>query len=81
MEGLNLDIQIDQNELIYLSLGSNLGDRQKNLESVENLLSPLVNVVDRSRIYETEPWGYMDQPRFLNRVLAVTTSLSPVKFC
>ena len=68
-----------QNELIYLSLGSNLGDRQKNLESVEKLLPPKVLVRKRSRIYETEPWGYQDQPRFLNQVLAVQTSLSPLE--
>jgi 2-amino-4-hydroxy-6-hydroxymethyldihydropteridine diphosphokinase len=70
---------IDQNELIYLSLGSNLGDRQKNLEAAERLLQPLVKVEQKSQIYETEPWGFQDQPRFLNRVLAVMTSLSPLE--
>ena len=71
-------MQTDQNEQVYLSLGSNLGDRQKNLEAVENLLPPQVLIKERSMIYETEPWGYHEQPKFLNQVLAVTTSLSPL---
>jgi len=70
---------IDQNELIYLSLGSNLGDRQKNLEAAERLLQPLVHVEQKSQIYETEPWGFQDQPKFLNQVLAVVTPLSPLE--
>jgi 2-amino-4-hydroxy-6-hydroxymethyldihydropteridine diphosphokinase len=75
---MNTDMKTDQNQLVYLSLGSNLGDRHKNLMAVENLLPPLVIVKERSRVYETEPWGYQDQPRFLNQVLAAATSLSPL---
>ncbi len=71
-------MQTDQNELVYLSLGSNLGDRKKNLEAVDDLLPPWVLIKERSRIYETKPWGYQEQPRFLNQVLEVTTSLSPL---
>lgn len=70
-------MQTNQNQVVFLSLGSNLGDRQKNLIAVENLLPPQVIVKERSPIYETEPWGYQEQPRFLNQVLSVTTSLSP----
>ena len=74
---MKADMQTDQNQVVFLALGSNLGDRQKNLEAVENLLPPQVIVNERSPIYETEPWGYQEQPRFLNQVLSVTTSLSP----
>lgn len=74
---MNTDMQTNQNQVVFLSLGSNLGDRQKNLIAVENLLPPQVIVKERSPIYETEPWGYQEQPRFLNQVLSVTTSLSP----
>ncbi len=70
-------MQTNQNQVVFLSLGSNLGDRQKNLIAVDNLLPPQVIVNERSPIYETEPWGYQEQPRFLNQVLSVTTSLSP----
>jgi 2-amino-4-hydroxy-6-hydroxymethyldihydropteridine diphosphokinase len=69
----------DQSELIYLSLGSNLGDRLKNLQAVVEGLPPQVQIVKKSSIYETEPWGYLDQPSFLNQVLCVKTSLSPLE--
>jgi 2-amino-4-hydroxy-6-hydroxymethyldihydropteridine diphosphokinase len=69
----------DQNEKIYLSLGSNLGDRLKNLLLVEEKLPPQVQVLKKSAVYETEPWGYLDQPKFLNQVFFAQTSLSPLE--
>lgn len=48
-----------------------------NLETARQELSLQVNILDCSSIYQTEPWGYLDQPEFLNQVLAVETSLSP----
>jgi len=69
----------DQTELIYLALGSNLGDRQKNLQAVEEAFPPQVQIIKKSSIYETEPWGYLDQPIFLNQVLCVKTTLSPLE--
>jgi 2-amino-4-hydroxy-6-hydroxymethyldihydropteridine diphosphokinase len=62
---------------IYLSLGSNLGDRQSNLEAVRFALLPDVVIRESSSIYETEPWGYPDQPDFLNQLLLAETTLSP----
>ena len=64
---------------VYLSLGSNLGDREINLLKAIEQLPPLVNVVKKSQVYETEPWGYLDQPKFLNQVLQVKTALSPLE--
>jgi 2-amino-4-hydroxy-6-hydroxymethyldihydropteridine diphosphokinase len=61
---------------VYLSLGSNLGDRKSHLESVQLFLPPDVVVRQASAIYETEPWGYSCQPDFLNQVLLVETHLS-----
>jgi 2-amino-4-hydroxy-6-hydroxymethyldihydropteridine diphosphokinase len=64
----------------YLGLGSNLGDRLKNLQDASELLDTLddgVRVIRSSNIYETEPWGLADQPKFLNCVLEVTTTVSP----
>jgi 2-amino-4-hydroxy-6-hydroxymethyldihydropteridine diphosphokinase len=66
-----------QSERIYLSLGTNLGNREANLEAVKAELPPEVIILDASPIYETEPWGFLDQPDFLNQVLAVETSLKP----
>ena len=64
----------------YLGLGSNLGQREANLAQAVRLLaqSPQVRVRRSSSIYETAPWGVAEQPRFLNAVLEITTSLSPV---
>ena len=62
---------------IYLGLGSNLGDRLQNLQEAVRLLAPEVQVSGLSSVYETEPWGYTDQPRFLNLALAAETNLEP----
>jgi len=62
---------------IYLSLGSNLGDRQANLRKAIASLPPQVQPEIQSSIYETEPWGYSDQPAFLNLVVKATTLLEP----
>ncbi len=61
----------------YLCLGSNLGDREKNLILALSLLSQETNLEKVSSIYETEPIGYKEQPLFLNLVCRVTTNLNP----
>ncbi len=66
--------------LIYLSLGSNLGDRAANLDCAIAALKPAgVNVLRRSSLYNTDPVDYLDQPRFLNCVVEAETSLSPAQ--
>ena len=63
---------------IYLSLGSNLGDREANLRSAIDALAPAgVRVTQVSSIYETEPVDYLEQPWFLNCVLKGETELEP----
>ena len=65
-------------KLIYLSLGSNLGDRAANLErAIEALPEIAVRVLRRSSIYETEPVDLIAQPWFLNCVVEAETSLGP----
>lgn len=63
----------------YLSLGSNIGDRQLNLNKAVEILgqSSGVDVVSVSSFYETDPWGYEDQDAFLNIAVGIETSLSP----
>ena len=63
--------------IIYLALGSNLDDRLANLKHAIVSLSPQVEVKSRSRIYETPPWGFTDQPAFLNMVIKGNTYLEP----
>jgi len=65
-------------KLIYLSLGSNLGDRAANLEhAIAALHKAGVHVLCRSSLYETEPVDFLAQPWFLNCVVEGETSLMP----
>ena len=85
----------------YLGLGSNLGQRRKNLEEAARILfrpvnestrksatgqdssqnqeAPIIELRRSSSVYETVPWGYADQPDFLNCVLEIRTTLSPLQ--
>jgi len=63
---------------VYLSLGSNLGDRQYNLGRALDYLSQKLRLEKVSSIYDTEPVGNTDQPRFLNLVCRVSTGLEPM---
>ncbi len=62
---------------VYLALGSNLGDRLANLRAALKALEPRVHVLAESRVYETPPWGYTDQPAFLNMAVKARTRLRP----
>lgn len=63
---------------LYLSLGSNMGDRQALLESAVSLLNERVGeVVLASALIETEPWGFKSENLFLNQAVKVLTELSP----
>jgi 2-amino-4-hydroxy-6-hydroxymethyldihydropteridine diphosphokinase len=64
--------------ILYLSLGSNLGDRLANIQTAISLLPPKILPLAQSSVYESEPWGYADQPAFLNQALRAETSLAPL---
>jgi 2-amino-4-hydroxy-6-hydroxymethyldihydropteridine diphosphokinase len=63
---------------VFLGLGSNLSDREHNLESavekIQEFIGPIIRV---SSIYETEPWGFKSENYFLNMVVEAETSLNP----
>lgn len=63
--------------IVYLALGSNLGDRLANLKQAIAALTPQLDVKAKSQVYETPPWGYEDQPKFLNQVVKAKTYLEP----
>src|SRR4030066_2062071 len=64
--------------IVYIGIGSNLGNRQKNCSRAIELLEKRGIVVKKmSSMYETEPWGLTDQPQFINRALEVETELEP----
>jgi len=64
--------------LVYLSLGSNKGNRQILLEEAKNKLNKMVGIITKSSfVYETEPWGFTDKSFFLNQVVQIKTDLQP----
>lgn len=63
----------------YLLLGSNEGDRLKNIKRAIDLLQKHGQIVTTSKVYETEPWGLSDQPHYLNAAIEIRTALSAVK--
>ena len=66
------------NKTVYLSLGSNLGNREANLRSaIDALNAAAIHVLRVSPIYETEPVDYRDQSWFLNLVVETETALFP----
>lgn len=65
-------------EQIYIALGTNMGDRLCNLCLAREFLLPDVSVINKSSVYITPPWGYVDQPEFCNQVLEIQTTLEPI---
>jgi 2-amino-4-hydroxy-6-hydroxymethyldihydropteridine diphosphokinase len=65
---------------VYLSLGSNVGDREENLRSAIERLAELGEVIEVSSFYETEPMEFTAQPWFLNCAIALRTELMPKLF-
>jgi 2-amino-4-hydroxy-6-hydroxymethyldihydropteridine diphosphokinase len=61
----------------YLSLGSNLGERQSNLDQALKMISERMRLGKVSSIYDTEPVGMVNQPSFLNLACEVITRLTP----
>ena len=71
---------------VFLSLGSNMGDRSANISQAVSLLSisDKVKVIKTSSFYETEPWGNKSQDWFVNAAMAIDTEYSPselLKYC
>ena len=63
--------------LIYISAGSNQGNRLEYLRMAAQLLAPAVKILRTSELYLTEPWGYKPQPSFYNLVWEAETELDP----
>ncbi|MDD5486283.1 MAG: 2-amino-4-hydroxy-6-hydroxymethyldihydropteridine diphosphokinase [Dehalococcoidales bacterium] len=62
---------------VYLGLGSNVGNRQENLNKALGYIEQRMRVAAKSSVYETNPVGNTNQPMFLNMVCEVKTSLPP----
>lgn len=77
----NSKLQIPNAKLsiVYLGLGSNLGNKRKNIKEALRLLRRDVKIIKVSSLYKTKPVGYLDQPDFLNAVAEIATSLTPLQ--
>ena len=67
----------DKQHIVFVALGTNLGRRAANLRAALAAFPPTLRVLKASPVYETEPWGYADQPAFFNQVIQAETSLPP----
>ncbi len=66
-------------ERVYVGLGTNLGDKRKNLENALLLIKERIGtVVSLSSFYETSPWGFQSEHIFLNAAAGIDTSFSPM---
>ena len=69
---------MNQKNIVYLSLGSNLGDKKKNLSFArKQIIKNKITILKKSPIYETEPVGSITQPNFYNQVIKIKTELLP----
>ena len=65
---------------VYLSLGTNLGDKETNLRmAVEEIAKRVGEVTSLSALHTTEPWGFESENSFLNAVCCVSTDLTPME--
>jgi 2-amino-4-hydroxy-6-hydroxymethyldihydropteridine diphosphokinase len=68
----------DSEHIVYLGLGTNLGDRQENMRTacakIEKLIGPIVR---QSAFFETQPWGFQSEHAFLNAAVCCQTACSP----
>jgi len=65
---------------VYVGLGSNLGDKESTISQATSMLTTISNELKSSKIYESTPKGFSNQPNFLNSVCKLSTNLSPWLF-
>lgn len=64
--------------IIYIGIGSNLGSREENcLEALRLISAKVGRITKRSSMHETEPWGVLEQPKFINMVVEAESGLEP----
>ena len=73
-------MQTSNLQIVYLLLGSNLGNKKEILnKAIELLVEKIGIIISQSKDYETKPWGVTDQPDFLNLAIAIHTKLTPLE--
>ncbi len=75
-----MKVNPSNNHIVFIALGSNLGDKKENLEKAIREIAETAGVVSAiSSVYETEPWEFVSPNSFLNMVIRIETSLTPVQ--
>ena len=69
---------MQENEVV-ISLGTNLGDKLKNLKNALSNIEGFGQILNKSRIFYSDPWGYDSENEFLNMGLVIKTSLEPMQ--
>jgi 2-amino-4-hydroxy-6-hydroxymethyldihydropteridine diphosphokinase len=73
-----LKSKLNNSEKVMIGLGSNVGDKRKNMSLALQLIEAQVGHIQKcSSLYETDPWGMEEQAVFLNQVIAVDTDKNP----
>lgn len=73
-------MQTSNLQIVYLLLGSNLGNKKEILNKAIELLDEKIGIIiSQSKDYETKPWGVTDQPDFLNLAIAIHTRRTPLE--
>ncbi|UCH81994.1 MAG: 2-amino-4-hydroxy-6-hydroxymethyldihydropteridine diphosphokinase [Nitrospiraceae bacterium] len=66
--------------IVYIGIGSNLGKREENCErAISFLINNGITIIKKSSLINTEPWGFEDQPAFVNMAVSAETDLTPDK--
>ena len=68
-----------EKHIVVISLGTNLGDRLKNLKNALSNIECFGRILNKSRIFSSDPWGYDSKNEFLNMGLIIKTSLEPMQ--
>ena len=77
---INQDILENRAKSVYLGIGSNLGNRKKNIEQAKyELIQRKIEITNSSNFYESLSWPDKTKPKYLNIVLQVRTNLKPLK--
>ena len=70
----------DNTHIVYLGLGTNLGNKEANLkEAIEEIRKRVGEVTSQSAFYATKPWGFESDHSFLNTVCRISTPFSPIE--
>lgn len=68
-----------ENNIVHLSLGTNMGERAKNLQIALDEINKITQINKKSKTYQTSPVGFRDQEDFFNMAIEIQTELNPIE--